>query len=203
MAKGVWQGSITDAAGNVIPGASVRFEDADTLALASTWSDRAGASPTGNPVVDDDGDGFVRVYLTKGRYRVTATSPGQQRIWEQVVVWDDTASTPPARTEATATLAAGDNDDFTPDGWESSLDGTGFLILEAGAGAANLTGLPPGAADQVVTAYNADTTNAVTLVPEDLGSTAAWRLAGLALTLMPGMTCHLHYVASLGRWVIV
>lgn len=204
MAKGVWQGAITDAAGNIIPGAQVYFYNADDLSLADTWEDRAGLTPAGNPVVDDDGDGFIRVYLTKGRYRIRAVSPGQERLWENHVIWDDISTDPTSRTEATATLAAGDNDDVEPDGWVASTGGTGFLILEAGAGTANLTGLEPGVADQEVTCFAPlDNTDNVNLVPEDSGSTAAWRLTGLPLTLMPGMTCKLHYIDSLSRWVIV
>lgn len=204
MSKAVWQSAITDEAGNIIPGASVEFRDADTDALVSTWTDRAGLTLGGNPVVDDDSDGFVRAYLTQGRYKITATSPGRQRIWRDVVLLENAALDPTARTEATATLAAGDNDNVDPAGWVSSLGGTGFLILEAAAGAANLTGLPEGVPDQELTVYAPlDNAYNVTLVPEDTGSDAERRLTGLELTLTPGMTCQLKRVASLARWVIV
>lgn len=203
MAKAVWQGSITDAEGDIIPGAQVEFRDADTNALATTYTTRAGLVTGANPAVDGDGDGFVKVYLDQGRYNITATAPGMSRTWADVVLLADDELTPAPTTEATATLSAGDNDNVDPDGWESATDGTGLLLVEAGAGAANLTGLPIGEANQLVTVYNADPTNTVDLVPADTGSTAARRFAGIQRTLLPGMSCQIRYSISLARWILV
>jgi hypothetical protein len=81
MAFHVFQRSIQDEAGNVMPAATVTVQDQDTSALVQLYSDRNGATPIGNPIAAD-GDGFIRFYVAVGRYQITATDGASTRVWE-------------------------------------------------------------------------------------------------------------------------
>lgn len=76
MAKSVFQGTITsNTTGLPVSGAQVTIRNESDNSPASLWTDRAGTNPQGNPVTTDI-NGFFRVYLNPGRYKVTATGPG-------------------------------------------------------------------------------------------------------------------------------
>lgn len=85
MALNVWQRSVVNEAGNVMPLASVEVRDQVTSNLVQLYSDYDGASPIGNPTAAD-ADGFVRFYADTGRYRITATSGAVSRVWEDEVL---------------------------------------------------------------------------------------------------------------------
>jgi hypothetical protein len=80
------QFTITDAQGNAVPNASVEVRSEDTGNLVQLYSDRAGASPIGNPF-NADSNGFARFYVVGGAYKITA-SAGSSSLdpWRHVPV---------------------------------------------------------------------------------------------------------------------
>lgn len=95
----VWQRSVVDEAGNVMPLASVEVRDQVTSGLVQLYSDYAGASAIGNPIAAD-ADGFVRFYADTGRYRIEATSGVVSRVWEDELLGLPAANIKYDRTEA-------------------------------------------------------------------------------------------------------
>lgn len=81
-----WQATIVDDDGNVQDGATVtvRREVAGSP-LASLFSDRAGVTPTGNPVTADV-DGFASFHAPGGAYQITAAKAGFTRTWRYVAI---------------------------------------------------------------------------------------------------------------------
>jgi hypothetical protein len=80
MALSVWQASITDEAGNIIPGASVSVHTESTGAVSALYADRAGSTPLANPFLADD-VGFARFYVRAGAYRIEVTSGDYSATW--------------------------------------------------------------------------------------------------------------------------
>lgn len=85
MAFGRFQATAQDAAGNAIPSASIEVRLESTGALVALYSDRAGATPKGNPF-SADSDGYFFFHAAGGAYRVKATSGDLQREWRYVAV---------------------------------------------------------------------------------------------------------------------
>jgi hypothetical protein len=85
MPYNVFQRSIVDTAGNVMPLATVTVRDQDTSALVQLYSDYAGTTPIGNPMTATS-EGFARFYVDDGRYQITATSGALSRVWENEVL---------------------------------------------------------------------------------------------------------------------
>lgn len=83
MALYVWQRTITDGEGNVVPGAEITVQDQSSAELVQLYSDVDGNEGIGNPINADE-DGFVRFYTGFGVYKITASSGESQRIWEDV-----------------------------------------------------------------------------------------------------------------------
>jgi hypothetical protein len=82
----IWQATITDEAGNVLPAASVTVRrEVSGSPLAVLYSDRAGTTISGNPVTAD-ANGFVSFYAAGGAYRITATSGDFTITWRYVAV---------------------------------------------------------------------------------------------------------------------
>lgn len=67
-----WQATLTDEAGNVMPGATVTVRNEATGLLAPLFADKAGATPLGNPFTADS-DGAMAFYVAAGFYEITAT----------------------------------------------------------------------------------------------------------------------------------
>ena len=85
MTKGVWQNTIVNDEGQVLPSASVTFRYVDG-SLADLFSDVAGTPLIGNPQITDS-TGFIKVYLTPGvRHNITAVKNGLTKTWSDVVV---------------------------------------------------------------------------------------------------------------------
>lgn len=76
----VWQRTIVDETGLVVPGAEVEVRHAEGGALAQLYQDRAGTQPLSNPVTADM-SGFVRFFIEGGAYDITATGSGASRTW--------------------------------------------------------------------------------------------------------------------------
>ena len=75
MAFSVWQRTITDAAGNIVSGASIEVRKESDGALATLYADSAG-SGLSNPTTSDAG-GVGRFYAAadSGGYQVTVSHP--------------------------------------------------------------------------------------------------------------------------------
>lgn len=67
-----WQASITDEAGNVMPGATVTVRNEVSGLLPTLYVDNAGATPLANPFTAD-ANGAAEFYVAAGFYEITAT----------------------------------------------------------------------------------------------------------------------------------
>lgn len=202
MSKAVWQQVITDAAGNVVRGASVRVTLPGSSTLSALTTDRAGLVPLDNPFPADD-DGFARFYVDQGRYDVRVTYASSSRTHVNVCLFADTSLNYAPPVYQAAVPAAGSTDNYSPAGFTQAVT---VLDLEPGAGDATLTGLVPtdGWADgQDLIIRNKHASNAVTLKAEDTNSTAANRFAlPYDLTLTPGGSVRGKYIASIARLLL-
>lgn len=81
MALHVWQQTIVDTFGNIIPEAFVEVKIVGTGALAALYSDKDGTLPLVNPMTADT-EGFARFYTDSGMYRIRAYAGSTERIWE-------------------------------------------------------------------------------------------------------------------------
>src|SRR5262245_39334764 len=94
----VWQRSIVDTAGNVLPSAGVSVTDVVSGARVRPYSDE-GVTGIGNPITADS-NGFVQFYCKAGVYEIIATKGANTRTWS-----DEAIGGPNKRTAAE--LAAG------------------------------------------------------------------------------------------------
>lgn len=74
MANAIWQATIVDQSGNVLPGAEVEVVDESTGLSAPLFTTRTGTTKS-NPFFAD-ANGFAQFYAAPGLYRITATSSG-------------------------------------------------------------------------------------------------------------------------------
>ena len=74
MARGVFNTTVQDQAGNIVPGASIEVRDSDNN-LATIYSQPSGGSPITNPFIVGP-DAFFRCYAEQGRYSFIATAAG-------------------------------------------------------------------------------------------------------------------------------
>lgn len=95
----VFQRSIVDQAGNVMPLASVEVRDQVTSSLVQLYSNYALSAAIGNPIAADS-NGFVRFYVAAGRYQIVATSGALTRTWEDEVLGLDASLIEYGRTAA-------------------------------------------------------------------------------------------------------
>lgn len=70
MALTVWQRTIADLTGKVVPGAVLLVSREEDGSLAAVYKDRGGADPWPAGTVTADGFGFARFYAEPGRYRI-------------------------------------------------------------------------------------------------------------------------------------
>lgn len=201
----VWQATITDGAGNAVPGASVRVMDADTNSLVTIKPNRDGSGTLANPFTAD-ADGFAQFYAAPGRYDVRVTQAGDVRTWENVVLLADAAVEAAAPGYLLDTPASGVTHDYTPTLWPTvGFPSRMFLELQPGAGAASIGGLDPtnvpDGAEVIVTCKHA---NGLTLLAEDASATAAWRIeAAFDLGLADKMSCRLIRCSTISRWKLL
>src|SRR5690606_3391612 len=74
MANAIWQATIVDQSGNVLPGAEVAVVNEATGLSAPLFTTRTGTAKS-NPFFAD-ANGFAQFYAAPGLYRITATSAG-------------------------------------------------------------------------------------------------------------------------------
>lgn len=84
MALARWQATIVNAAGDVLPGASIEVRrESVGQPLVSLYSDRDGASPISNAFTSD-ADGFAAFHAAGGVYKIVASKGGFSRTWRYV-----------------------------------------------------------------------------------------------------------------------
>lgn len=76
----VWQRTIVDEEGNVVPGAEIEVRREEDGSLATLYADRAGETPLSNPFAADM-SGFVRFFAQGDAYTITAVGAGSTRTW--------------------------------------------------------------------------------------------------------------------------
>jgi hypothetical protein len=84
MANSIWQATIQNEAGDIIPGAEITVTDEDTGLPATIFSSIGGAAKS-NPFFADS-NGFAQFYAGSGTYRVNAedTGTGQSITWRYI-----------------------------------------------------------------------------------------------------------------------
>jgi len=89
MALPVWQATVTDDTGDVLPGAQIDVVIESTGTDATLFSNRAGTTSLSNPFFADS-EGFAQFYTDAGAYRITATASGggTTRTWRYVSLFD-------------------------------------------------------------------------------------------------------------------
>ena len=90
MALPIWQRTITDNQGNVIPSAEVLVVVEATGLEADIFSNRSGTTPRTNPFFTGS-DGFAQFYAAPGEYRIEATGPTGSIVWRWNVLVSDIA----------------------------------------------------------------------------------------------------------------
>lgn len=107
MTLPIFQRTVTDEAGNVIPNATVEVRLESTGLLATIYDDRAGdpGDTITNPLTTGV-DGFAQFYAAGGDYRIKATDPvsGDVREWRYVPIWSPDSDSVTTST-GTQTLA--------------------------------------------------------------------------------------------------
>lgn len=83
--RGVFQATIVDSAGDVVPECSIEIRDEATGDLVQVYDAIEDGNLLGNPF-DADTDGFVRCYVERGLYRITATLGAFEREWRHVEI---------------------------------------------------------------------------------------------------------------------
>jgi hypothetical protein len=90
MALGVFNRSIVDDSGNVIPSASLEIRLDSDSSLASIYSNADGSTALTNPF-NATSDGFAQFYAAKGRYSIEASNGVSTTTW--IVDIDDITAT--------------------------------------------------------------------------------------------------------------
>jgi hypothetical protein len=202
MSKACWQSSIIDEEGNILAGAQVEVRDADTLVLVSLWEDREGVDGLSNPAVDVDADGFVRLFVDEGTYKITVSQGAYTRVYEYVPVFENTNSGD-SSGYLSVSIAAGNVDDWAPPGLDTSV---GVLDVNPSAGATSLRGIDASLLrdGQELTITNVHASNPLTLEVEDTGSAAANRFRGsYDLTLNQYMSVKVKKSAGASRLILI
>ena len=84
MSLPIFQRTVADAQGNIVPNALIEVRRESDNGIALIYADRAGVDPLGNPFLTGS-DGFAQFFASPGEYRITATFAGQQIEWRFVV----------------------------------------------------------------------------------------------------------------------
>lgn len=86
MTLSVYQATVTNASGDILPSADIEVILESTGLPATIYSTRAGAA-LANPFTSD-ANGFAQFYADAGEYKITATSGILSRVWRYVRLGD-------------------------------------------------------------------------------------------------------------------
>ena len=149
MALPIWQRTITDNQGNVIPGAEVLVVVEATGLPADIFSNRSGTTPLTNPFFTGT-DGFAQFYADPGEYRIEATGPTGSIVWRWNVLTGDAA----LRTVGTAAGEVPTNGDLgtmsTQDADDVNITGGDIADTDVTGGTVNPTTLQQGGSQAYV-----------------------------------------------------
>jgi len=87
MALPIFQRTVVNEAGDIIPSAQIEVRLESTDELATVYSDRDGLIELSNPFFADS-SGLARFYCNPNEYKITATGNGQAIEWRYVVIID-------------------------------------------------------------------------------------------------------------------
>lgn len=83
--RGVFQATVVDGEGNVLPLASVEVRSESTGNLVQVYDAITAGSELGNPF-SADANGFFIFYAEEGLYRIDATLDAETRTWRHVLL---------------------------------------------------------------------------------------------------------------------
>lgn len=83
--RGVFQSTIVDEAGNVVPECDIEVRDESSGELVQVYDAFEDGDTLGNPLVSDE-NGFIRFYVDSGLYRILASSGEFEREWRHVLI---------------------------------------------------------------------------------------------------------------------
>lgn len=90
--RGVFQATIVDENGSIIPSCNIEVLDEVSGASPQLYDAITAGSTLGNPFAADV-NGFARLYVESGTYRVRAYLGAFERIWRHVIIGETTAGT--------------------------------------------------------------------------------------------------------------
>ena len=88
MSFGIWQRTITDETGNVLPAAEIEVREPSgdfTGAIVELFSNETGTAGKSNPF-NADSEGFAQFYAGPQKVDIRATGAGSQRTWRNVEI---------------------------------------------------------------------------------------------------------------------
>jgi lysophospholipase L1-like esterase len=126
----IFQRTVTNSSGDVLPGASVEVRRESDNALVQLYADRAGTVLLPNPTTADS-DGFVQFFAASSNYKITATSGSGTVVWRYV----DIGSSDVRLDLAAPTGAAmvGSDDGAGGSLWVTSQDAIDYFRAQSGA----------------------------------------------------------------------
>jgi hypothetical protein len=206
--KAIWQQAIVDASGDLVTDATVEVRRESDNGLASLFTDRAGLTGLGNPVLPGSAGyptpGFVVLYVAPGVYKITTTSPtAGTRVLRYVTVFAD-VSTNQASDYLSANIAAGSVEDF--DASSSLTSSIGVLALSPNSGDSSLESIAwdDFADGQELAIMNTHASNLVTLVVNGDASTGYRGFLGLGdLILNQNVTVKVKKSVGADSWLII
>lgn len=192
--RGVFQATIQDSLGNVVPECNVEVRSEETGELVQLFDDIDDGNMLGNPI-QADADGFTRFYVESGLYRIRVYLGGFERVWRHVVI-----GIGPIGDEFDAFMQSAQNqfDSLTNsvDDLIENIDDAISNLTASGSFTANLGGFSPALSGtiswarvgNVATMWTSDgvfgTSNSIALslsgIPEIIRP-ASWRYASCAL----------------------
>lgn len=198
MTLAVYQQTIVDEEGDILPSTQVSIRDTLTGAYMPLYTDEEGLNPTTNPFFADD-EGFARAYVTPGKYLITMTSGLFSRQLTNVLIGVAYKTIANASARVAVVFSAGStNHDL------AVLDSTKYIDITF-AGICTLDGMAAGYDGQEVTISGLtvdDDSNTLRLVP--LSGSLGPNQLRMADTLYVGqyMPWTFMYSTTLAKWLL-
>jgi len=151
----IWQSTITDVRGNVVPGAVLQVRRESDQALVTVYRDEAGLDPYPTGIVTADGNGYAYFYAEAQKYRLRSFAPAID--WRNVDVGGAgqvvaRLSNPDSADDAAGMTAFGKDVEYLPGtvGWKLGRSATRVVHKAfAGPAATNTLVVADGAVDDL------------------------------------------------------